>query len=173
MSNSDIKKLKLLTIVGARPQIIKSASLSRAIKTKFSSNISEVLVHTGQHYDDNLSAVLFKELGIPKPKFNLNINKLSHGAMTGRMIERLEQVCVGENPDWIVVYGDTNSTLAGAIVASKLNVKLAHVEAGLRSLNVSMPEEVNRVVTDRVSSLLFCPNEVAVKNLISEVSFLT
>ena len=168
MSNSDIKKLKLLTIVGARPQIIKSASLSRAIKTKFSSNISEVLVHTGQHYDDNLSAVLFKELGIPKPKFNLNINKLSHGAMTGRMIERLEQVCVGENPDWIVVYGDTNSTLAGAIVASKLNVKLAHVEAGLRSLNVSMPEEVNRVVTDRVSSLLFCPNEVAVKNLISE-----
>ena len=168
MSNSDIKKLKLLTIVGARPQIIKSASLSRAIKTKFSSDISEVLVHTGQHYDDNLSAVLFKELGTPKPMFNLNINKLSHGAMTGRMIERLEQVCVGENPDWIVVYGDTNSTLAGAIVASKLNVKLAHVEAGLRSLNVSMPEEVNRVVTDRVSSLLFCPNEVAVKNLISE-----
>ena len=168
MSNSDIKKLKVLTIVGARPQIIKCASLSRTIKTKFSSNISEVLVHTGQHYDDNLSAALFRELGISQPKFNLDINKLSHGAMTGRMIEQLEQVCIGENPDWIIVYGDTNSTLAGAIVASKLNIKLAHVEAGLRSLNVSMPEEVNRVLTDRVSNLLFCPNEVAVRNLISE-----
>ena len=117
MNNSDKKKIKLLTIVGARPQIIKSASLSRTIKTKFSSKISEVLVHTGQHYDDNLSAVLFEELGVPKPRINLDINKLSHGAMTGRMIERLEQVCISENPDWILVYGDTNSTLAGAIVA--------------------------------------------------------
>ena len=168
MANSDIKKLKVLTIVGARPQIIKSASLSRTIKTKFSSNISEVLVHTGQHYDDNLSAALFRELGISQPKYNLGINKLSHGAMTGRMIEQLEQVCMSENPDWIIVYGDTNSTLAGAIVASKLNIKIAHIEAGLRSLNTSMPEEVNRILTDRVSSLLFCPDEVAVNNLFSE-----
>ena len=168
MNKSDKKKLRVLTIVGTRPQIIKSASLSRAIKTKFSSHISEVVVDTGQHYDYNLSTALFRELGISQPKFNLDINKLSHGAMTGRMIEQLEQVCIGENPDWIIVYGDTNSTLAGAIVASKLNIKLAHIEAGLRSLNVSMPEEVNRVLTDRVSSLLFCPNELAVKNLISE-----
>ena len=168
MNKSDIKRLKVLTIIGTRPQIIKSASLSRTIKTKFSSHISEVIVDTGQHYDYNLSTALFSELGISQPKFNLDINKLSHGAMTGRMIEQLEQVCIGENPDWIIVYGDTNSTLAGAIVASKLNIKLAHVEAGLRSSKVSMPEEVNRVLTDRVSSLLFCPNEVAVKNLISE-----
>ena len=140
MNKSDIKRLRVLTSVGTRPQIIKSASLSRTIKTKFSSHISEILVDTGQHYDYNLSTALYKELGISQPKFNLDINKLSHGAMTGRMIERLEQICISENPDWILVYGDTNSTLAGAIVASKLNIKLAHVEAGLRSLKQICPK---------------------------------
>jgi len=160
--------LKILTVVGARPQFIKCANLSKQIYDRYSAEIDEIIVHTGQHYDENMSDLLFKDLKIPPPKFNLGINKISQGAMTGRMIEGLEKVCLSENPDWILVYGDTNSTLAGAIVASKLKIKLAHVESGIRSYNMSMPEEVNRVLTDRVSTLLFCPTHNAVENLIAE-----
>ena len=163
-----MSNIKILTIIGARPQIIKAATLSRRIKNHYSSKIEEVVVHTGQHYDDNMSAVFFKDLDIPIPKYNLGLGGLSQSAMTGRMMEGLEEVCVKENPDWILVYGDTNSTLAGSLVASKLQISLAHVEAGLRSHNMNMPEEVNRILTDRVSNLLFCPTALAVKNLETE-----
>ena len=161
-------RIKIITIVGARPQIIKSATLSRVISDSFSSEIEEIIVHTGQHYDESMSGRIFEDLNIKQPKFNLGINNLGHGAMTGRMIEQLEKICISENPNWIIVYGDTNSTLAGAIVASKLKINLAHVEAGLRSHKMSMPEEINRVLTDRVSNLLFCPTESAVENLNAE-----
>ena len=160
--------IKILTIIGARPQIIKAATLSRRIKNQFSSKVEEVLVHTGQHYDENMSAVFFKNIDIPKPKYNLGLGGLSQSTMTGRMMESLEEVCLKQKPDWIIVYGDTNSTLAGALVASKLRINLAHVEAGLRSHNMNMPEEVNRILTDRISNLLFCPTALAVKNLESE-----
>ena len=160
--------LKILTVVGARPQFIKCANLSKHINEHRSSEINEIIVHTGQHYDENMSKLLFMELKIPHPKFNLGINKVDQGAMVGRMIEGLEKICLSENPDWVLVYGDTNSTLAAAIVASKLKIKLAHVESGLRSYNMCMPEEVNRVLTDRVSTLLFCPTKNAVKNLVKE-----
>ena len=160
--------IKILTIIGARPQIIKAATLSRRIKNHYSSKVEEVLVHTGQHYDENMSAVFFKDMDIPKPKYNIGMGGLSQSAMTGRMMEGLEGICLKENPDWVVVYGDTNSTLAGALVASKLHIKLVHVEAGLRSHNMNMPEEVNRILTDRVSNLLFCPTNLAVKNLEAE-----
>ena len=163
-----MSNIKLLTIIGARPQIIKAATLSRSIKNHYSSEVEEVLVHTGQHYDENMSAVFFKGMDIPKPKYNLGLGGLSQSAMTGRMMESLEEVCSKEKPDWILVYGDTNSTLAGALVASKLHIKLVHVEAGLRSHNMNMPEEVNRVLTDRISNLLFCPTNLAVKNLEAE-----
>ena len=163
-----MSNIKILTIIGARPQIIKAATLSRRIKNQFSSKIEEVLVHTGQHYDENMSDVFFKDMGIPKPKYNLGLGGLSQSAMTGRMMEGLEEVCLKEKPDWVVVYGDTNSTLAGSLVASKLQIKLAHVEAGLRSHNMNMPEEVNRILTDRISTLLFCPSALAVKNLETE-----
>ena len=158
--------MKIVTIIGARPQFIKAASLSREIfKTK---NVEEVIVHTGQHFDVNMSDVFFEEMQIPKPKYNLNINSLNHGAMTGRMLEEIELVLVKEKPDWLLVYGDTNSTLAGALAAKKLHIKVAHVEAGLRSFNMDMPEEVNRILTDRISNVLFCPTEQAVCNLKSE-----
>ena len=163
-----MSNIKILTIIGARPQIIKAATLSRRIKNQYSSKIEEVLVHTGQHYDENMSAVFFKDMNLPKPKYNLGLGGLSQSAMTGRMMEGLEEVCLKERPDWILVYGDTNSTLAGALVASKLQIKLAHVEAGLRSYNMNMPEEVNRILTDRISNLLFCPSALAVKNLETE-----
>jgi len=163
-----MSNIKILTIIGARPQIIKAATLSRRIKNHYSSKVEEVLVHTGQHYDDNMSAVFFKDMDIPKPKYNLGMGGLSQSAMTGRMMEGLEEVCLKEKPDWILVYGDTNSTLAGSLVASKLQIKLAHVEAGLRSHNMNMPEEVNRILTDRISNLLFCPSGLAVKNLETE-----
>ena len=163
-----MSNIKILTIIGARPQIIKAATLSRTIKNHYSSKVEEVLVHTGQHYDDNMSAVFFKDMDIPKPKYNLGLGGLSQSAMTGRMMEGLEGVCLKEKPDWILVYGDTNSTLAGSLVASKLQIKLAHVEAGLRSHNMNMPEEVNRILTDRISNLLFCPSALAVKNLEAE-----
>ncbi len=160
--------IKIITIIGARPQIIKAATLSRAIKNEYSSHVEEVLVHTGQHFDENMSAVFFKGMDIPEPKYNLGLGGLSQSGMTGRMMEGLEEICLKEKPDWLVVYGDTNSTLAGALVATKLHIKLAHVEAGLRSHNMKMPEEVNRILTDRISNLLFCPTNLAVKNLEAE-----
>lgn len=158
---------KILTIVGARPQFIKAAAVSRQI-TASSERISEVIVHTGQHYDSNMSQVFFDELGIPAPKYNLEVSGSLHGAMTGRMLEKIESVMVQEKPDWVLIYGDTNSTLAGAIAASKLHIPIAHVEAGLRSFNMRMPEEINRILSDRVSTLLLCPTETAVRNLAQE-----
>lgn len=163
-----MSSIKILTVIGARPQIIKAATLSRKIKTQYSSVVEEIHVHTGQHYDENMSNIFFKDMNIPKPKYNLGLGGLSQSAMTGRMMEGLEEICLKEQPDWVVVYGDTNSTLAGALVASKLQIKLAHVEAGLRSHNMNMPEEVNRILTDRISNLLFCPSALAVKNLETE-----
>lgn len=159
---------KIITIVGARPQIIKSATLNKMIHEKFSSKIKDIVIHTGQHYDENMSGRLFMDLNISKPKYNLGINNLSQGEMTGKMIIGIEKICLIEKPDWIIVFGDTNSTLAGAIVASKLKINIAHIESGLRSYNMSMPEEVNRIITDRVSNFLFCPTQNAVKNLIEE-----
>lgn len=158
--------MKILTILGARPQFIKAGSVSREI-AKFR-NIHEVIVHTGQHYDTNMSDIFFEEMKIPKPDYFLGIGGKSHGAMIGQMIEKIEEVALKENPAWIIVYGDTNSTLAGAIVASKLHIKLAHIEAGLRSFNMKMPEEVNRILTDRVSDILFCPTNLAIQNLKNE-----
>ncbi|API87077.1 non-hydrolyzing UDP-N-acetylglucosamine 2-epimerase [Francisella uliginis] len=162
--------MKILTILGARPQFIKAGSVSREIKRQKEEgrSIEEIIVHTGQHYDANMSDIFFDEMKIPKPDYFLGIGGKSHGAMTGQMIEKIEEVALKEMPDWIMVYGDTNSTLAGAIVASKLHIKLAHIEAGLRSFNMQMPEEVNRILTDRVSNLLFCPTDTAIQNLKSE-----
>lgn len=158
--------MKIVTILGARPQFIKAGSVSREILKH--NEIKEIIVHTGQHYDANMSDIFFEEMKIPKPDYFLGIGGKSHGAMTGQMIEEIEKVVLKENPDWIMVYGDTNSTLAGAVVASKLHIKLAHIEAGLRSFNMKMPEEVNRILTDRVSQLLFCPTDLAVENLKKE-----
>lgn len=158
--------MKIFTIVGARPQFIKAATLSRLFQKQH--DLSEVIVHTGQHFDENMSEVFFKQLDIPQPNYNLNIDSLSHGAMTGRMLEKVESLILQERPDCILVYGDTNSTLAGALAAAKLHLPLAHVEAGLRSHNLKMPEEINRILTDRVSNFLFCPTERAVKNLNNE-----
>jgi UDP-GlcNAc3NAcA epimerase len=158
--------MKLLTIIGARPQFVKAAALSRAIKNH--PQIQEIIVHTGQHFDANMSDIFFEEMEIPKPHYNLNINGLSHGAMTGQMLEKLEEVMITEKPDVVLVYGDTNSTIAGALAAKKLHIKVAHVEAGLRSFNMQMPEEVNRILTDRISDWLFCPTDTAIKNLENE-----
>jgi UDP-GlcNAc3NAcA epimerase len=160
--------MKVVTIVGARPQFIKAAVVSRVIRDDYSDKIQEVLIHTGQHYDDNMSKVFFEELDIPKPKYNLEISGGHHGEMTGRMLEAIERVLLEEKPDWVLIYGDTNSTLAGALAAAKLHIPVAHVEAGLRSFNMLMPEEINRILTDRVSSLLICPSETAIKNLSDE-----
>lgn len=158
--------MKIFTVVGARPQFIKAAVISRAIVEK--TEINEVLVHTGQHFDSNMSEIFFREMDIPKPKYQLNINSMSHGKMTGRMLEGLEELMLKERPSVVLVYGDTNSTLAGALAASKLHIPIAHVEAGLRSFNMRMPEEINRILTDRISRWLFCPTEHAVKNLQKE-----
>ncbi len=158
--------MKILTILGARPQFIKAGSISREIAKH--KEVEEIIVHTGQHYDANMSDIFFDEMQIPKPNYFLGIGGKSHGAMTGQMIEKIEEVALKEKVDWIMVYGDTNSTLAGAIVASKLHIKLAHIEAGLRSFNMKMPEEVNRILTDRVSNILFCPTDTAIKNLKNE-----
>ncbi|MBX7181709.1 MAG: UDP-N-acetylglucosamine 2-epimerase (non-hydrolyzing) [Bacteroidia bacterium] len=158
--------MKILTIVGARPQFIKAGALSRAIK-KYP-EIQELILHTGQHFDENMSEVFFREMEIPKPDFNLEVNGLSHGAMTGRMLEGIEKVIQEQNPDYVLVYGDTNSTLAGALAAVKIHVPIIHVEAGLRSFNMAMPEEVNRILTDRVSQWLFCPTQTAIDNLKNE-----
>lgn len=157
--------IRIVTVVGARPQFIKAAAVSRAIRQSWSNQIDEVLVHTGQHYDDNMSQVFFDELEIPRPTHHLGVSGGGHGAMTGRMLEAIENVLLNEKPDWLLVYGDTNSTLAGALAAAKLHIPVAHVEAWLRSFNMRMPEEVNRIVADSVSTLLFCPTQAAVDNL--------
>ncbi len=158
--------MKILTVVGARPQFVKAAVISREVANH--PDIEEVIVHTGQHFDSNMSDVFFEEMSIPKPKYNLDIHGLNHGAMTGKMLEGIEELIIKERPDVLLVYGDTNSTLAGALAARKLHVRVAHVEAGLRSFNMAMPEEVNRILTDRISNLLFCPTDSAVRNLEAE-----
>jgi UDP-GlcNAc3NAcA epimerase len=157
---------KIVTIVGARPQFVKAAVLSRLIQNDDS--IEEVLVHTGQHYDTSMSDVFFEDMEIPKPKYNLEVSSLSHGAMPGRMLEKIEEVLQKEKPDLVLVYGDTNSTLAGALAAKKMHIPLAHVEAGLRSFDMDMPEEVNRIITDRISSVLYVQTYNAIKNLQKE-----
>lgn len=158
--------LKILTIVGARPQFIKAATVSRAIRE--TEGLSEVMVHTGQHFDADMSDVFFEELNIPAPKHYLDIHGGGHGEMTGRMLIAIEPVMIAEKPDWVVVYGDTNSTLAGSLTASKLHIPVAHVEAGLRSFNRRMPEELNRVLIDHMSTLHLCPTTNAVQNLANE-----
>ena len=158
--------MNIATIVGARPQFIKAAMLSRKILDN--NSINETIIHTGQHFDKNMSAIFFKEMKIPKPHYNLEIGSLPHGAMTGRQLEEIEKILYDLNPDIVVVYGDTNSTLAGAIAASKMHIPVAHVEAGLRSFNKKMPEEINRILSDHVSDYLFTPTDVAKKNLINE-----
>jgi UDP-GlcNAc3NAcA epimerase len=160
--------MKILSVVGARPQFIKAAVVCRAFKECNRDGalaIEDVLLHTGQHFDANMNAVFFRDLEIPRPRYRLEIDSLPHGAMTGRMIEAVEKVLLREKPDWVLVYGDTNSTLAGALAARKLHARLAHVEAGLRSGNWGMPEEQNRILTDRISDLLFCPTRSALENL--------
>jgi UDP-GlcNAc3NAcA epimerase len=159
---------KIVTIVGARPQFIKAAAISRVIAQCYEGRVTETLVHTGQHFDHNMSEVFFEELGIPAPQYNLAIAGGNHGAMTGRMLAGIEEILLQERPDWVLVYGDTNSTLAGTLAACKLHIPVAHVEAGLRSFNNRMPEEINRIVADRVSTLLLCPTQTAVDNLASE-----
>jgi len=158
--------MKILTIIGARPQFVKAAAVSHTVSTTL--GLAEILVHTGQHYDAAMSEVFFEELGIPHPAYHLGIGGLSHGAMTGRQLEKIEEVLLQEKPDWVLVYGDTNSTLAGALAAIKLQIPVAHVEAGLRSFNRRMPEEHNRVLTDHSADLLLAPTPTAVENLIRE-----
>jgi UDP-GlcNAc3NAcA epimerase len=157
--------MKIVTVLGARPQFIKAATVSLELKK---TGIQEILVHTGQHFDANMSQVFFDEMEIPRPHYNLEISGLQHGAMTGRMLEKIEEVLLKEKPDYVLVYGDTNSTLAGALAASKLHIPVAHVEAGLRSSEMKMPEEVNRILTDRISNILFCPTQTAIANLEKE-----
>ena len=154
---------RIATIVGARPQFVKAAAVSRAIAA--APGLDECLIHTGQHYDDAMSGVFFRELGLAEPDHNLGIAAATHGAMTGRMLEGIERILIAEEPDLVLVYGDTNSTLAGALAAAKLHLPVAHVEAGLRSFNRQMPEELNRVVTDHLAKLLFCPTAAAIENL--------
>lgn len=160
--------LKIVTIIGARPQIIKAAALSRAIKNKYSTQLEEIIVHTGQHYDTNMSQVFFDELGIPAPNYNLNVGSGSHGKQTATMLIGIEEILLKEKPNAIVLYGDTNSTLAGAIAASKIHVPVVHIEAGLRSFSKAMPEEVNRIMCDHVSSFLFSPTKTGYDNLVRE-----
>ncbi|WP_368559888.1 non-hydrolyzing UDP-N-acetylglucosamine 2-epimerase [Acinetobacter indicus] len=158
--------MKILTVIGARPQFIKASVVSAAIAK--TTGLEEEIIHTGQHFDANMSNIFFDQLGIPKPHYQLDINSGSHGSMTGRMLEAIEKICLESKPDRLMVYGDTNSTLAGALAASKLHIPVVHIEAGLRSFNMRMPEEINRILTDQVSDILFCPTETAVKNLKNE-----
>jgi len=160
--------IKIVTIIGARPQIIKAAAISRAIKKHFSKEIREIIVHTGQHYDEAMSAVFFEELSVPQPDHNLRVGSSEHGLQTAKMIQGIEEILILEKPEYIVLYGDTNSTLAGAIAASKLMVPVVHIEAGLRSYNKSMPEEINRIMCDHVSTLLFTPTKTGYRNLLKE-----
>jgi UDP-GlcNAc3NAcA epimerase len=160
--------VRILTVIGARPQIIKAAALSRAIQNNFSDKIKEIIVHTGQHYDENMSQVFFDELDIPHPNYNLNTGSGTHGKQTAAMIEGIEEILLKEKPHYIVLYGDTNSTLAGAIAASKIHIPIVHIEAGLRSFNKSMPEEINRIMCDHVSTLLFSPTKTGYGNLLKE-----
>lgn len=158
--------MKIVTILGARPQFIKAAAFSRAVSKH--PDVKEIIVHTGQHYDANMSDVFFEQMQIPRPDHFLNIAAKHHGEMTGRMLEGIEKVLLQEKPDVVLIYGDTNSTVAGALAARKLHIKVAHVEAGLRSYNMRMPEEINRIVADRISDYLFCPGSQAIKNLQAE-----
>jgi len=158
--------LKILTIVGARPQFIKAYPVSKAISEY--KNIEEVLLHTGQHYDFNLPQIFFSELSLKEPDYNLGVGSASHGKQTGEMLRGIENVIEKESPDLILIYGDTNSTLAGALSGAKCHIPVAHVEAGLRSFNLKMPEEVNRILADRISTYLFCPTENSVNNLMNE-----
>lgn len=157
---------KIVTVIGARPQFIKAAAVSRAFASV--KGLQELILHTGQHFDDNMSKVFFDQMSIPRPAYNLGVHSMDHGAMTGAMLTGIEKILKAERPDLVLVYGDTNSTLSGALAASKLGIPVAHVEAGLRSYNMSMPEEINRIVTDRLSTLLFCPTITAVQNLNKE-----
>lgn len=164
--------MKIITVVGARPQFIKAATVSRAILDHNKANpqnlIEELIIHTGQHYDANMSDVFFEEMDIPRPTYTLGIGGSTHGAMTGQQLEKIEGILIKEQPNYVLVYGDTNSTLAGSLAAAKLHIPVIHVEAGLRSFNMQMPEEINRILTDQVSSVLFCPTQTAVDNLHNE-----
>ena len=160
--------MKIITIIGARPQIIKAAAISRAIHTHFKDQITELIVHTGQHYDDNMSAIFFSEMGIPEADYNLSVGSGNHGAQTAKMMEGIETILLKERPDALLVYGDTNSTLAGALAAAKIHIPVVHIEAGLRSYNKSMPEEINRITCDHCSTLLFSPTNQGISNLIKE-----
>ena len=161
-----MSNIKIVTIVGARPQFIKAAAVSRAIRAH--GGVTEVIVHTGQHYDANMSDVFFEQMHIPRPDHHLEVGGGPHGQMTGRQLEKIESVLLKEKPDWVLVYGDTNSTIAGALAAAKLHIPVAHVEAGLRSFNRRMPEEINRVLTDHASDLLLVPTETGLRNLAAE-----
>ena len=160
--------IRLLTVIGARPQIIKAAAISRTVREKFAGQVEEHILHTGQHYDANMSEVFFRELGIPEPDYNLHVGSGSHGVQTARIIEGIESVLTEQHYDGVIVYGDTNSTLAAAVAASKIHVPVFHVEAGLRSFNMGMPEEINRIVCDQLSSVLFTPTLTGLRNLESE-----
>ena len=160
--------IRLLTVIGARPQIIKAAAISRAVQNHFRDKVEEKILHTGQHYDANMSQVFFDELGIPAPDYNLGVGSCSHGLQTAKMIAGIEEVLQSEHFDGIILYGDTNSTLAGAVAASKIHIPVFHIEAGLRSFNMMMPEEVNRIVCDQLSSICFSPTQTGVDNLTRE-----
>ena len=162
------QRKKIITIVGARPQIIKSSAISRAVQTAFSDQLEEIIVHTGQHYDENMSKVFFEEMSIPTPHYNLQVGSGSHGQQTAKMLEGLEEIFLKEKPDGVVVYGDTNSTIAGALAAAKIHIPVVHIEAGLRSFNKAMPEELNRISCDHMSTLLFTPTETGLTNLSNE-----
>jgi len=163
-----MSRKKIITIVGARPQIIKASAISRAIGLYFKEEIEEIIVHTGQHYDQNMSQIFFEELGIPKPSYNINVGSGRHGQQTAKMIDGIEEILIKEKPDSVILYGDTNSTIAGALAAAKIHIPVVHIEAGLRSFNKKMPEEINRIACDHMSSLLFSPTKQGIRNLQKE-----